>query len=44
MTYEQIAKNMGISVNFSKVLFHRGKQKIQAQNIDLKKIRKKGRT
>lgn len=35
MTYEQIAKNMNISVNSAKVLFHRGKQKIQEQNTHL---------
>lgn len=37
MTYEQIAKSMGISVSSAKVLFHRGKQKIQSQNIRLTK-------
>lgn len=40
MTYEQIAKSMGISVSSAKVLFHRGKQKIQAQTINNKNQKK----
>lgn len=41
MSYEQIAKNMGISVSSAKVLFHRGKQKIQTENIHLSKTKRK---